>query len=225
MCFPRKKELAVSPHVGHSTYLPLLNDTQAFLKSMVEDHAPDTMLVEAWDEFYRVYNNLIRRFVIARGLRNADADDCIQEVWFEVAARLGDFEHPISRPGLRAWLYTVVRSKATDVARRNRRKALSMEAMIQSGNEPESKQEGPNVALERQWDDAVVLTILGELRNRESTLNYRVLHMRLLEGRSVADVAAALEITSEQVWYRYHRMLKKLKAQVALYTGKTLGQS
>jgi len=214
----------VSLRVGHSTQLPLLNSTQEFLKSLVDDRAPDTLLGEAWDEFYRVYSNLIRRFVIARGLRDADAEDCVQEVWFEVAARLGDFEHPVSRPGLRAWLYTVVRSKATDTLRRNRRRTQSVDEAIEAGHEPASAQADPRTDHQRHWDEAMMLTVLNELRSLESRLNYEVLHLRLIEGRSVSEVAASLDLKPEQVWYRHHRMLKKLRARVALYTGESIGQ-
>jgi hypothetical protein len=47
--------------------------------------------------------------------------------------------------------------------------------------------------------------------------------MRCLEGRDVPEVAAALGLSSEQVWYRQRRLMKKLQARVAVFTGQTLG--
>jgi len=47
--------------------------------------------------------------------------------------------------------------------------------------------------------------------------------MRCLEGREVAEVAAELGLSSEQVWYRQRRLMKKLQARVAVFTGQTLG--
>ena len=105
-----------------TTYLPLLQNTQEYLQAMLRRQAPDSVLVEAWEEFYRVYDGLIRRFILARGMRDADVDDCLQEVWSAVAARLVEFHRPEDRPGLRAWLYALVRSKATDVIRRRARR-------------------------------------------------------------------------------------------------------
>ena len=46
------------------------------------------------------------------------------------------------------------------------------------------------------------------------------LRMRCLEGRDVADVAAELGMTSEQVWYRLHRLMKKLRARAAVFSGE-----
>lgn len=101
-----------------TTNVVLLYQTKQYLAAQLQRQAPNTVLAQAWDEFYRVYSNLIRRFVLAQGLRGTDADDCVQEVWSTVAWNLAGFERPQQRPGLRSWLYTVVRSKSTDYRRR-----------------------------------------------------------------------------------------------------------
>ena len=94
---------------NRDTYLPLLQDAQAYLKMLLEDRVPDSLLAVAWENFYSVYDDLIRRFVVAQGVPHSDVDDCVQEVWSEVATRLFEFDRPADRPGLRAWLYALVR--------------------------------------------------------------------------------------------------------------------
>ncbi len=121
---------------NRETYLPLLQDARAYLKLLLEDKVPNSLSVVAWENFYRVYDNLIRRFVVAQGVPHSDADDCVQEVWSEVAARLNGFDRPVDRPGLRAWLYALVRSKATDVFRRkSRRPVVSLDQRKLAGHE------------------------------------------------------------------------------------------
>ncbi len=66
-------------------------------------------------------------------------------------------------------------------------------------------------------------TAIDELRTEVSELNYRVLQMRLLEAREVAEVAAELNLSLEQVSKRQHRTLKKLRARMAVYTGEHFG--
>ena len=97
-------------HNVHETCLPMLRGAQTYLKALVNDMAPDSLVAEAWDDFYRVYDDLIRRFVVAQGVPRSDVDDCVQDVWGEVAARLAEFNRPADRPGLRAWLFTLVRA-------------------------------------------------------------------------------------------------------------------
>lgn len=212
--------MAANPTHG-TTYLPLLRNTQAYLKSLLQHRAPDSVLAEAWDEFYRVYNDLIRRFAVARGIHDADVDDCVQEVWSEVAARLASFQRPENRPGLRAWLYTLVRSKATDLIRRKTRQAAkSLGGESQAPEEPRAREPDPADLYERQWENAMLRTAVDELRSSVSELSHRVLHMRLIEDRDVATVAETLGLTLEQVRYRQHRAIKKLRARLAVYTGK-----
>ena len=206
---------------GTKTNVVLLGWTQEYLRSLLAEGSPDSVLSAAWDEFYHVYDSLMRRFARARGLEGADLDDCVQAVWIQVASSLGDFEHPESHSGLRSWLYMLVRSKAGDILRRKgRRPAESLDRAREAGHEPADPGAGPSQALEREWEQALFETLLDDLREEVSEINWRLLKMRCLEGREVADVASELGLSSEQVWYRQRRLLKKLKARVAVFTGQ-----
>lgn len=215
-----------SSYSEDATNLPLLESTQTYLQSLLERQAPDSVLSEAWDEFYRVYSELIRRFVFARGVPAADVDDCVQEVWSTVAQKLVKFQHPKNRPGLRAWLYTVVRSKVTDIMRqRIRQRSVNLDSDIPVADKNAVIPGQPGEADEAAWLTTLAEMLLEELRPNVSDLNYQVVRMRLFEGRSVSDVAAALDITPEQVRSRQHRLLSKLRVRQAIYTGRTLGES
>lgn len=215
-------EPAIGPDLAAGdTYLPLLRSAQAYLHSLLERRAPGSALTAAWQQFYRIYNELIRRFVIAQGIRDADVDDCVQDVWSEVAARLVEFRHPGNRPGLRAWLYTLARSKATDLVRQ---KARHNGKRLSETSEPADDEPDPAEAHQQQWDRALAKTLLAGLCNEVSQLNSRLLRMRLIEGRSVGEVAAALDLAPAQVRYRQHRMLRKLRARMAVYSGNHFGR-
>lgn len=199
----------------------LLGLTQEYLKTEIAQRAPDSLLATVWDEFYRVYDGLLRRYIGAHGLRNADADDCLQEVWLQVAQTLSEFEPPQDRSGLRAWLFTLVRSRANDLLRRRtRRTEQSIDAPGLDSQEPESKEFDPSESLDQEWEKAYLATVVEELRAQMSEPNYQLLYLRLIEGREVADVARALSITPEQVWYRQHRLMRKVRARVAIYSGQ-----
>jgi RNA polymerase sigma factor (sigma-70 family) len=206
------------------THLPMLWGAQNYLKSLLDNTAPGSLVAEAWDEFYRVYDDLIRRFVVAQGIPRCDVEDCVQEVWAEVASRLITFNRPENRPGLRAWLYTVVRSKTTNVYRkRTRQPTTSLHDMIGDGNEPGESENDPAALYEEQWEKAVLEMVFDQLREQLSPKNIRVMQMRLIEHRSVAEVAAELKMAPAMVHARQHRIMKKLQARVALYTGGPLG--
>jgi RNA polymerase sigma factor (sigma-70 family) len=209
---------------GTRTNIMLIGWTQDYLRSLLEQQTPDALVTAAWDEFYRVYDALMRRFAYSRGLSGSDVDDCLQAVWMEVASRFSDFKLPETQSGLRSWLYMLVRSKAGDLLRRRqRRPAESLDTAREVGREPADRDAQPPLLLEQQWERALLETLLEELRQEVSERNWRLLQMRCLEGREVADVAVELGLSSEQVWYRQRRLMKKLKARVAVFTGQTLG--
>lgn len=207
-----------------ATRLSLLKQTQEYLQAMLERRAPDTLLTQAWHEFYRVYSEVIKRFVMSQGIRGADVDDCVQEVWSAVSLKLAEFVHPGNKPGLRSWLYAVVRSKATDVIRRNiRRSSHNLDRFIEKGNEPASDEPDPAQVMEQQWDASMLKTAMEELKRQVPEVNYRVLEMRVFENRSEADTATTLDLTPEQVRYRKHRTQRKLQSLLAVYTGREFG--
>lgn len=209
---------------GQETFLPLLHGAQAYLEELLHRKVPDSVVAAAWDDFYRVYDDLIRRFVAAQGVPRCDIDDCVQEVWGEVAARLWEFNRPADRPGLRAWLYSLVRSKATNVFRkRSRLPSESLDERMSGGLEPGDSQADPAVMLEQQWEQTLMDTVIAQLREELSPTNVRLLQMRLIERRRVEEVATELSLEPEQVYARQHRILKKLRARVALYSGGSLG--
>ena len=50
-----------------------------------------------------------------------------------------------------------------------------------------------------------------QLRQNLTELNYQVLYQRLIEQKSVETVAKNLDLTNEQVWYRFHRAKQQLE--------------
>ena len=210
--------------VVQSTDMFVLNSSQEYLQELCERHVPDSLLAEAWEEFYRVYSDLIRRFAITQGLRDADLDDCVQEVWNTVATSLFHFEHPENRPGLRAWLFTLVRSKATNVFRsKARRPADSLDQKMIAGQEPGDTKSDPATLYEQQWEQALLDSVVSQLREELSPTNARILQMRLIDHRSVNEVASALNLTPKQVNAQQYRVMKKLRTRVALFTGDPIG--
>ena len=147
----------------------LVENSQEFLRAAMAEQMPDALLTAAWDEFYRVYDVLIRRFAVARGVRGADVDDCVQDVWSEIAKRLVGFQIT-SEAGLRSWLFALVRSRATDMFRRRTRRPLAfLGDSLQEGLEPA----GRRVAGSGSADDGAETGSRGfgtELRDLSASL-------------------------------------------------------
>ena len=67
------------------------------------------------------------------------------------------------------------------------------------------------MARERRLACERVREAVEALRGRATPVSHAVLQMRVLEGRGVDEVATALGLTPEQVWYRQHRLMGRLR--------------
>ena len=77
--------------------------------------------------------------------------------------------------------------------------------------------------VEQQWEQAALESVLEEFCEEISTTNARILRMRLIDRRSVDEVASELMLAPRQIHARQHRLMKKLRLRVALYAGGPLG--
>src|SRR4051812_17475219 len=87
----------------------LLREAQAYLECRRRGGTPPPPWAEAWERFYRLSAPRIRRVVVAYRLPESERDDCIQEVWKDIVAKLGEFRHDPARGRLTTWLSTLAR--------------------------------------------------------------------------------------------------------------------
>jgi RNA polymerase sigma factor (sigma-70 family) len=167
-----------------------------------------------WERFYHRCDATIRRFAATFRSRGVDVDDCTQEVWADLIRSLPQFKLDSTRGRFDSWLYTIVRSKATDILRRQNRTStteLSPAVMARAA----TSEVDPSEILDRQSDRDSVQGAMKRLEEVASESSYRVLHLRYIAGWSVQQVADALGFSREQVWVREHRMKRKLRELLA----------
>lgn len=188
----------------------LLEGVKRHLRMTARKERPDPDSVMAWRSFYKQCDPLIRRFVRIYVCTSNDVDDCAQEVWLRLIRRLRIFDYDASRGAFSSWLYRVVRSVTADYFRHEYRvNGLSHEAPIACVST--DKRSDPAKIAEQMESDLTVDSILMTIRRNVSRPNYDLLYMRWVQNRAVADVADALQMTRQQVWYREHRARVKLR--------------
>ena len=199
------------PPAGPDEISPgLVNEAQAYLECLSRRHAPSRLQAEAWEQMYRLCGPLIRSFVLACRVPRADLGDCLQDVWAELVRALRRFRYDPRRGRFSSWLYALARSKAINLIRRRARRAPGR-PRGQAGAGPGDAAGDPAAAWDRQDLREAVQRTLAELRRRVSPGSYRVLHLRWMEGRSVAEIAATLGLSPQQVRFRHHRMKHKFQ--------------
>jgi RNA polymerase sigma-70 factor (ECF subfamily) len=155
--------------------------------------------LSASDPVMRRQYKEILGFVRRRTGTSADAEDITQEVFASAAEQLS--RSTSSAPPTLGWLYTVARRRLVDEARQRRRpETVSLELV----REPEAESEyGDSVA--RAFDSA-----LGRLTEGQRV----VVLLRLLEGRSFAEIARRVAATEEACRMRFMRGLEQLRTEL-----------
>lgn len=187
----------------------LFRIVQRYLTRLSEGERPDSTERDRWEQFYRQFDPYVRRLVKAWRLPAADTDDVVQEIWADLVTRLTGLNYDPRRGRLHAWLFTFVRRKVIRFLQRKSRHSVQQ---LLDPAESLTKDDGdPAAACLRQENRRLVRRTLAVLRTRISDTNYQVLHLRWIDGRSSADIAAQVNISPDQVRYRLTRMKRKLR--------------
>ncbi|HEY7732961.1 MAG TPA: RNA polymerase sigma factor [Gaiellaceae bacterium] len=147
---------------------------------------------EAADAHYAEILGFVRRRVDSV----ADAEDVTQDVFAAVAESLA--RSAGSAPPTLGWLYTVARRRIVDRLRRPGPETVSFDV----AGEPE--------ALDRDYGTLVARTLQRGLASMPEAQR-RVVSLRLLEGRSFAEIADRLDATEDACRMRFLRGLRRLR--------------
>jgi RNA polymerase sigma-70 factor (ECF subfamily) len=159
----------------------------------------------AWNEFVQLYTPLLFHWALKSNLQGDDAAELVQEVFVSLLTLLPTFEYDRQK-SFRAWLYTVIRSKWSDLLRKRGR--------LPPGDDGLSQAEGENnlVELEEQeFHDFLVQRALELVEQDFGAKTVAAFRGVALQDRSGKDVAAELGMTEDAVYHARSRVMKRLR--------------
>eukprot|EP00913_Durusdinium_trenchii_P011153 g10475.t1 len=112
------------------------------------DGLPDAADVAAWDEFLAIYQPLIYRLAVGKGIQHADALDLVQEVLLAVSRSVDRWSPDPGRGRFRDWLFRIARNLMINFLTRKKHKPIgSGDSAIGALIDLESAQHGEETAL------------------------------------------------------------------------------
>jgi RNA polymerase sigma-70 factor, ECF subfamily len=151
---------------------------------------------EAFENLHRHFVALVHGVLLSR-FRPAVAEELTQECFLIAFKKLRQLRDPAK---FGPWIVTI--------ARRMEASTESMESIAQERDEPADPRHDPESAA----DAATILSVIRAMPEA-----YReTLALRLVEGMSGAEIAAATDMSPESVRVNLHRGMKKLRELLSI---------
>ena len=171
---------------------------------------------EAWRTVVQLYTPLIAHWCARGGVRGADAEDVVQEVFRVAATSIDKFRREREGDSFRAWLRGITRNMLLAQFRRSNRQPRASggtDAFVQlqkvvDAASSQSEEEDPPSELQ-----ALRLRALELVRGRVEERTWQAFWLTVMEGQSPVDVAAVLGVSTNVVRMYKSRVLRRLKEQ------------
>lgn len=170
---------------------------------------------EAWDRLHRLYEPLIRKWLIRYQLQPNDADDVTQEVLLAVSKDIQAFDHN-GRPGaFRAWMKGILVNRLRKFWHsRDRRPAASggsdMHRRLEELNDPASH---ATLIWNQEHDQHVLAQLMAIVESQVEPTTWAAFQMTAFEGVKPQLAAETLGISLNAVLIAKSRVLSRLRQE------------
>ena len=170
----------------------------------------------SWAEFMGIYQPVVYRMAKRRGLQDADAHDVMQQVFVSVAGAIERWDSSEGLPPFRAWLTTITKNAISKtLGRRPRDRATGSTSVMEQLNAVadigESSDEEFAVETRRQMFRWAAQRVRIEFTQATWDMFWRTSVL----GESVSEVATATGRTTGAVYIARHRVVARLKEEIA----------
>ncbi|QUW03973.1 sigma-70 family RNA polymerase sigma factor [Chloracidobacterium validum] len=197
----------MSPHAGSDRVAvqPSSPEVEAWLSNVATvATAAQQGDVAAFERLYQMFAPMVHGLLLAR-LPLYEVDDVMQDVFFTAFRQLPALREPAAFGG---WLAAIARQRSADFFRRTHQ------------TEPLDAASGITSAVDKRLDAQLdARTVLGQIRQLPETYA-ETLTLRLVEGLTGPEIAAATGLTPDSVRVNLHRGLKLLRERLGLPSGQ-----
>jgi len=170
----------------------------------------------AWELFVELYGSVVYRFVRRRGLQDADAADLTQDVLHAVAQSMGRWQYDPAQGTFRGWLFGMTRHKIARFLERRQRQPIGSGdtgAHQRLGETPDREGDG-EAAWDQEYQEQLFRVAAEEVRPSFAANTWQAFWMTAVDGKSAAEVGAALGLTVGAVYVAKSRVLARLAQRV-----------
>ncbi len=173
----------------------------------------DPACEQAWNEFVRLYRDIIYRVARARGLQDADAEDVTQEVFAIVSRKVDSFDCNTAG-SFRGWLRKLARDVAVDRLRKSRLDVGTGDPAVSQKLDQLPAAEDTATLWDLEFKREQLLQACQRIRDQFSEPVWQSFWLTAIEQQSISEAAKQLRKTEGSVRVARCRVMSRLKQEV-----------
>lgn len=171
--------------------------------------------VQAWQQFIEIYQPLVYRIALSRGLQEADAHDLVQDVMTRVARSISSWDPNPDRGSFRGWISRIARNLIVDFIRhKNRLPKTSDRSEIRRLVERTPDDSAESSDLDLEVEKQIFAWAARQVRPQFKENTWDAFWQTAVKQKSVEKTAAELGMTPGAIYIARSRVMAKLKSAV-----------
>jgi RNA polymerase sigma-70 factor (ECF subfamily) len=189
-------------------------------RSSLLERLKDWRDASSWQEFFDTYWKLIYSVAVKSGLKDAEAQDVVQETMISAAKHIPDFKYDRTLGSFKLWLLNMTRWRISDQFRK--RGSLSQpiypDDTSMGSSSLETFIDPARTNLEKLWDEEweknLLDAALNKVKRHLEPEKYQIFDFYVNKEWPPEKVAKTFSISVNQVYLAKHRIVELIKSEV-----------
>ena len=183
---------------------------------------------ESWRDFFDTYWKLIFNTALKAGLKDAEAQEVVQDTVICVCEGMDDFTHNSRRGAFKKWLLTLTRHRIIDQLRKRKPVFRPLERERHDTRQTATLERIPDPVpsldeiWEEEWKQNLMETAIERVKRQVDPKHYQIFDLYVLRQWPVAKISKALEISKARIYMAKHRVEGLIKNQIKLLESRKI---
>jgi len=181
---------------------------------------------KSWQDFFDTYWKLIYSVARKAGLRDAEAQDVVQEVVIQVSRKIKDLKYDPARGSFRGWLLNTTRWRIADQFRKRtpdrgggKRGQDHARQTSTIENIPDPGGFDLDSVWEKEWQENLVDAAMARVRRKCNPRHYQIFDCYVIKDWPAKKVAKVLGVAPGQVYLAKHRIRAQVQKEIQYLEG------
>jgi RNA polymerase sigma factor (sigma-70 family) len=175
----------------------------------------------SWQDFFDTYWKLIYGLARKFGLNEEDAQDVVQETLVSVANHMPNFKYDPKLGSFKSWLRTLIRWRISDhLRKRGHTTTVPIHTDSEGGDDSftlkelqDKSTQSMDQFYEQEWQKNVLDAAIAKVKRKLDPQKYQIFDFYVNREWPPEKVAAAFNITVDQVYLAKHRITELIKSE------------